>query len=380
MKSYVNPKIISWARKRARLTIEDLASKMKRDPIEIEKWESGKDDPSYTTLEQMAYRYFKIPLAVFFFPEPPDIEEPEKKFRRLPTFELERFSADTYQKIRLAQAYQDSLGQLMEDITKPQKVFHDISYRNIEVSKLAEKTRIYLGISLDEQYRFQSCESAFRGWRHVIEDAGIFTFKDSFKDRFISGFSLLDEEYPIIFINNSNTFSRQVFTLIHELGHIIHGVSGVTDIDQSYLNMMNNRERSLEIKCNQFAGHFLVPDDAFVEDIRYFRAAGESAISEIADKYSVSREVILRRLLEHGEVTNEYYEQKSAEWNKDYLSREKSTSGGNYYLTRLSYLGEGFTKLAFDNYYRGRLSRPELGRHLNMNSRNLQKLETYTRW
>lgn len=349
---------------------------MKRDPVEIEKWESGKDDLSYTSLEQMAYRYFKIPLALFFFPEPPDIEEPEKKFRRLPTFELERFSADTYQKIRLAQAYQDSLAQLMKDITKPKKVFRDISSRNIEVSKLAEKIRIYLGISLDEQSSFHSCESAFRGWRRVIEEAGIFTFKD----RFISGFSLLDEEYPIIFINNSNAFSRQVFTLIHELGHIIYGVSGVTDIDQSYLNMMNSRERTLEIKCNKFAGHFLVPDDAFAEDVRYVHTAGESAISEIADKYSVSREVILRRLLEHEEVTNEYYDQKSAEWNKDYLSREKSTSGGNYYLTRLSYLGEGFTKLAFDNYYRGRLSRPELGRHLNMNSRNLQKLETYTRW
>ena len=268
----------------------------------------------------------------------------------------------------------------MKDIARPKNVLRDISARNIEPKKLAEKTRLYLGISLDSQFNFQSSESAFKSWRHAVEEAGIFTFKDTFKDRFISGFSLLDNEFPIVFINNSNAFSRQIFTLVHEIGHIIYGVSGVTDIDQSYVNLMNDRQRTLEINCNRFAGHFLVPDGPFEEDIKHYRSVGVKAISEIADKYCVSREVILRRLLEHGEITNKYYEEKSTEWNKEYLDRGKQVSGGNYYLTHLSYLGEGFTKLAFDNYYRGRLSRVELGHHLNMNSRNLLKLETYMRW
>jgi hypothetical protein len=81
----------------------------------------------------------------------------------------------------------------------------------------------------------------------------------------------------------------------------------------------------------------------------------------------------------HGVVTKEYYEGKTAEWNKDYLRREKSTGGGNFYLTRLAYLGEGFTRVAFENYHRGRSTRTELANHLNMNSRNLPKLERYMR-
>ena len=53
------------------LTIEGLATSMKRDPDELCMWESGGKTPSYTSLEELAYRHFHIPLAVFFFSEPP---------------------------------------------------------------------------------------------------------------------------------------------------------------------------------------------------------------------------------------------------------------------------------------------------------------------
>ncbi|MCX5914069.1 MAG: XRE family transcriptional regulator [Deltaproteobacteria bacterium] len=380
LQSYINAKIITWARERAGFTIEALAEKMGRDPDEIESWERGLGNLSYSTLEQLAYKHLKLPLAVFFFPELPVLEDPTKKFRRLPSYELERFSPDTYQKIHLGQAYQYSLSFLLEDIPIPRRVFRDLSPDGLEPNEFAKNTRKYLGVTLQQQNLFRSCETAFKAWRHAIEEAAVFTFKDSFDDRFISGFSILEDDYPIIFVNNSNSFARQVFTLIHELGHILYGVSGVTDIDESYIEMMEDDQRTLEVKCNKFAAHLLVPDESFQQDIRYFQAAGADAVSEIAQRYSVSREVILRKLLDHGVVTKEYYEGKTAEWNKDYLRRDKSTGGGNFYLTRLAYLGEGFTRVAFENYHRGRSTRTELANHLNMNSRNLPKLERYMRW
>jgi len=380
MKSLINPKIITWARERAGLSMEDLAKKMRRDLGEIESWESGQDMPSYTTLEKLAYTHLKITLAVFFFPEPPDIEDPKKKFRRLPSYEFERFSPDTYQKIRLGQAYQNSLSILLSGIPKPKMIFRDILPGSLKPSELAKKTRDYLGITLKKQALFHSCETAFKAWRHAIEEASVFTFKDSFADRFISGFSLIDNEYPIIFVNNSNAFSRQVFTLIHELGHILYGVSGVTEADDSYIEFLEDQQRILEINCNKFAAIFLVPDEELEEDIKYFQASGPNALSKIAQKYSVSREVVLRRFLDHGVVSREYYEKKAADWNKEYFSRDKTTTGGNFYLTRLAYLGEGFSKVAFENYYRGRLSRAELANHLNIKARNLPKLENYMRW
>ncbi len=94
----INPKVLTWARKRCGLSVEDLARNLGKDSDIVLQWESGEAFPSYTTLETLAYGHFKIPLAVFFFPEPPDIEDPAAKFRRLPEYELERLSPDTGRK------------------------------------------------------------------------------------------------------------------------------------------------------------------------------------------------------------------------------------------------------------------------------------------
>lgn len=91
----LNPEIITWARKRMGLSIEELAHKVKREASEIYMWEQSRKTPAYTMLEDLAYKHLKIPLAVFFFPEPPSVDDPVSNFRRLPEFEFERFSPDT---------------------------------------------------------------------------------------------------------------------------------------------------------------------------------------------------------------------------------------------------------------------------------------------
>ena len=124
----------------------------------------------------------------------------------------------------------------------------------------------------------------------------------------------------------------------------------MTDVDEKYLDHMGQKDKSLEIKCNQYAAEVLVPTDSFENDILLFRDKGPDAIPKIAEKYSVSKEVILRRLLDRKLVTADYYSTKAEEWNQEYLRSKAATSGGNYYLTKLSYLGSGFAQLAFEIY------------------------------
>ena len=120
---------------------------------------------------------------------------------------------------------------------------------------------------------------------------------------------------------------------------------------------------------------FGVPSEVFRDDIpSHFEP---EIVPSLADKYSVSREVILRRLLEEGVVSQEYYASKAHEWNRDYLRIPPKEKGGNWFLTQLSYLGEGYTRLAFEGYYRGRLSKEQLAQHLNINAKNIDKLESY---
>lgn len=373
----VNPAIIQWARERSGLSLDDLARMMKREPDELRHWENGENAPSYKALEDLAYRHLKIPLAVFFFPTPPNVDDPKSNFRRLPEYELKRFSPDTIQKIRFAQAYQDSLEEFFMG-SQPNRMIHDEIDQKIDsLETLALNVRKYLGISLKQQFNFRNSDQAFKAWRHALEEAGVFTFKDSFKDRFLSGFCIVHNQYPVIMVNNSNSYTRQIFTLMHELGHILYGVNGVTDIDESYLEFLKKDDQKIEVQCNRFAAEVLVPKKIFETDIPSFKEGTENAISNLANKYSVSREVILRRLLDCRLINKDYYISQSEKWNKDYLRSKKETSGGNWYLTKIAYLGEGFVQTAFHNYRSGRFDNATLANHLNVKAKNLNKFEAY---
>lgn len=380
MNNSINPEILKWARQRVGMSIEELARRSKRPLEEVEKWEAGEKIPPYGRLEDMAYKYYQVPIAVFFFPSPPVIEDPVQKFRRLSDYELERFSDNTFKKIRIAQAYQDSLVDILADHKTSKSILKkSFKYQGSPV-KLAQKARKYIGISFKDQFNYRSSSKAFKQWRYALEKVGIFTFKDSFKDKYISGFCLYNEIYPIIMINNSNSFTRQIFTIIHELGHILLGITGVTDTDESYFSYLDKHEYKAEIFCNKFASEFLVPKKEFKDDIAWFEEDGFKVIEEIAEQYSVSREVILRKLLDNNCVSQDLYLEKANEWNKDYLRNSKGSKGGNYYLTKISYLGESYTKFAFTQHQKGELSRVQLANHLNVKAKNLSSLEATVRW
>ena len=74
----INPAIVTWARYRAGFSIDDARQSFAGIP----DWESGEVSPSYPQLEQMAEK-FKVPIAVFFFPEPPDLPPVSESFRTL---------------------------------------------------------------------------------------------------------------------------------------------------------------------------------------------------------------------------------------------------------------------------------------------------------
>ena len=140
---------------------------------------------------------------------------------------------------------------------------------------------------------------------------------------------------------------------------------------------MSDKDRTIEIKCNRLASAVLVPEEFFEKDVKTFLSEGSDCIPDVAKKYKVSKETVLRRLLDKGLIAKNYYKEKANEWNQEYLRTKTKAGRGNYYLTKLSYLGSGFTQLAFEDYHLGRLTRAELANHLNLNSKNISKLQGY---
>jgi Zn-dependent peptidase ImmA (M78 family) len=141
-----------------------------------------------------------------------------------------------------------------------------------------------------------------------------------------------------------------------------------------YIEYLTGDNRRIEVLCNQFAAEFLVPSGDFRA-----RLAGkpihDRAIAGFAELYGVSRETILRRLLDWGRVSQQEYEEKTRKWRSE--RKQRGGSGGDYYLNRGAYLGEKYIEAVFGNYHRGRISIEQAADFLGEKTRNVSGVEEW---
>jgi Zn-dependent peptidase ImmA (M78 family) len=373
-----NRRILRWARERSGLSVDEVASSLGIDADRVTGWEEGIDSPTYVQLEHLAYGILKRPLAVFFFPQPPEEKDTRTQFRLLPDFELEALEPDTLWIARRVRSMQETMRELTGGRNPAASVItREIDARRIRsLESLCDHVRQSLGVELGTQCSWQSLQDALRNWRDVIESKGVLVFKQSFNQVDISGFCLADDEFPVICINNSTSASRQVFTLFHELAHLLYAATGITKTDQSYVSALPPSDRAAEVRCNEFAGAFLVPSSDFKRLISGSECSDDEVV-EWARHYNVSREVILRRLLDFGLVSQARYESSAKKWNEEFRARRQESSGGNYYATQAAYFGKTFLRLAFSKYYEGKSSLRELSAYLGMRAKNVEHLEAF---
>lgn len=372
----VNPEVLRWARERAGYSIAQIAEAFGKDSSEVSGWEEGASVPTYVQLEGLAYRFYKRPLALFFFPMPPRETDPKEEFRTLPDFEIANLLPDTRHAIREGRAMQEALRDLCNGENPSSRlVFNDLHMGAGEpIPQAAGRLRSYLEVSTQHQSEWPGSAVALARWRDHVEAVGVFVFKRSFKQKDVSGFCLIDPQFPIIYLNNSTAKTRQIFTVFHELAHILVGSSGITKTDYSYISSLSGEERSIEVFCNACAGEFLVPSFDFERRFDPQQPVEEST-RQLATYYNVSREVILRRLLDRGTVSQEHYEEMAHRWAQEFEESRKSGRGGNYYYAQAEYLGDRYMNLAFSQYYEGSLSLQELASYLNIKAKSVEGLE-----
>jgi Zn-dependent peptidase ImmA (M78 family) len=365
----VNPKLISWARKRAGLTLEEATEKFSH----IGAWEAGSSFPTYPQLEHLADE-FTVPVAVFFFPEPPNVPPIRESFRTLPDTEFNQIPHRVAYLLRKAKAFQLNLEELSQGRNpSPRLITRDLEFTaRTSVDAMAARVRDFLGVSLDQQIAWRSDEEAFKAWRKTLFDVGIFVFKDAFRVENYSGFSLYDDVFPIIYVNNSSATTRQIFTLFHELAHLLFRTSGIDTLDNSYVDKLPDRQKRIEVLCNRFAAQFLVPERAFAEALSGHEPSERTA-ENLAARFHVSREFIYRKFLDRGLIGQADYTRAAGRWAK----QKQAGSGGNPYWSKLTYLGRDYVALAFSQYYQNKIDDIKLGEFLDMKPRNVGTLEEY---
>lgn len=362
MKTYpvvgIQPEMLRWARQTVGLSVVDVAEMLKRSKGEVEAWESGAGAPTYPQLEKLAYQLYKRPLALFFLPSPPDEAVPQREFRTLPDADLAGLSRDTYLHIRRAHAYQLALEEIFDGRNPTdRRIWEAVSLSpNQAVADQASRVREFLGINLDTQIGWKSDEHALKAWRKAIEDVGVFVFKAAFKQKDISGFCLRDDDLPVIYLNNGTSKTRQTFSLLHELAHLLININGLSKFDSSYIDRLPVTEKKLERFCNALAADVLIPSVDFAAQVKRLpentEKATEEQFADLANRYGVSREAVLRRLFDQGRVSQAYYETKAKTW----TAQKKAGGGGDWYRNQGAYLSDRFAKEVVSRHFRHQIS------------------------
>lgn len=364
----INPVMLTWCRETCGVSLKEASKKFGAN--RVEDWENGIDFPTYNQLQQLC-DYYKKPVAVCFFPEPPEYKNLSTSFRTIS--DMIGSSIFNYQTISLvneARVMQLNLTELNGRENVPYQIFRNYTF-STDTIKLAKQLREIFGVSIEKQKKIKKTSEHFELWRDKFASVGIFVFKDAFSNDDISGFCLYDDLYPIIYINNSLSFTRQLFTLFHEICHIIYQTSGIDMLNDHVLQTsLTGNNLKIERLCNAFAGAFLVPDDDFKKEI-YNKQPTEDVVEHLATLYGVSREVILRKFLDFSLITSQEYAERSSIYTEDYyrvrdLSRAQQRSRGNYYNTQAAYKGSRYIELVFKNYYASKISLSQAANYMSM--------------
>jgi len=246
------------------------------------------------------------------------------------------------------------------------KIFRDLHFSLSEkLSAQVGAVREYLGIALETQANWRDSDTALKEWRKSIEGAGVFIFKEAFKQDEISGFCIYDDEFPVIYVNNTMPLTRQIFTLFHELPHLLLRVGGIDKEGDAYLRQIHGDNRRIEVLCNRFAAEFLVPSNDF-DRLISGRSIDDKLVEDLAHRYKVSREVVLRKCLDRELIDHGYYEERRRAWIDEAKKARRASRGGDYYLTKAAYLGDSYLNMAFGKYYRKQLSMAQLAEYLGV--------------
>ncbi len=369
-KSPINNKILEWFISDFNLTPAEVAKKVGTTPAKVESWIDGSDSPTYTQAERLAYDVFKKPLAVFFMAEIPVSLSVKKKFRSLPDYIYDITSYKTRLAINKADFFRTVLSELYATNPSEEPIFRTLRIQSgDDFVKIAETIREVLGIEHSIQKSFRDVYKGLNYYRNALERLGIFTFQLPLEGE--RAFCLLDDEFPLIILNSGDSPNSKIFSMFHELAHILMGNE---DIYSEVYNPIYSNDPN-EVYCNKLAAEILVPINEFKEQYAAdLTVIEESIVQRIANNYCVSKEVILRRFLDIGKASPGEYKEYKKKWDEDFTKRENTEI--SYYRTKISALGRTYIRKVIDEFRNGKINDGQIANFLGIKYAQLARIES----
>lgn len=372
----VEPHVLKWARRSAGVTVEEAARNASVDVHRYVGWEEpGGEHPTMAKLRSLA-DMFKRPLSILLLPEPPVEREPMTDYRRPPGDEPAPLSRQLRLQIRRAYERHENALALYRDIGEVPPQFHSVADLADDPDEVAERIRQLVNVDLATQSSWATRRDAFLAWRDAIEQVGVLVFQVSHVDeQEVDGFSITDRLLPVIAVNRKHSESRRIFTLFHELTHVLLRAESLCDMSED-ARLPPERQR-VEIFCNRVAGSVLVPEAALLNSqvvVRHDPTPewDDDDLEVLARQFNVSREAVLRRLLISGRTTSEFYGQ----WRRDHPPTPGGSGGPiSPAVNALSILGPTYTRLVLRNFYEDRINVSDVSNQLRIKLQHLPELE-----
>lgn len=373
----INPQRITWCCEEQGLSIEQLSKEVDIALVTLESAMQGKDALSVNQLRKIA-SYFNRGILFFLEHEPVSAEKIHSAQFRTITNQKPELSPKLMALIermeRQRQVYISLLEDLGEDVGTDWYPT-DLKLVSSNVKQAANVARHWLGLA---------DVTEFGEIRQAVEAKGVMVFvSNGYKGKWqiakenpIRGFSLYYPVFPVIAIKKQKSHGPQAFTMMHELAHLLlHRKSFIDDEDDFY------SYQGKEKIANEFAGNILVPDSFLGQiDFKNFPKTEislyDSYLKMFSQRWCVSVEVILRRMLNEALLSQENY-QTYRRWKQSLPVKDKEGGGSRHrYKEPIRVFGEPFVRTVLDALNGKYITLAKASTYLdNLKIKDLRRLE-----
>lgn len=269
----INPSTLIWAREVCNTSAEDLAKAAGVKPERYIAFETGDATPTFRQLGLIADRLDRT--LGFFFTSPPSASDiPETADFRGRT--QDQLPPVLLREMRRAEQYRDTMLELGGHPERNLKIA-PINWSNI--TERAAELRASLGLNENFVPANNLNSKALNFWRSTLEEHGIAVFQATRVSlKTFRGLSIYHSKLPIIVLNGADSAGGRIFTLFHEIAHLINRTSGLCALED------NIDEEAI---ANNFAANFLLPEAAVRENLRDLHNP-QAAAGHIAQHFKVS--------------------------------------------------------------------------------------------
>ena len=351
----VNRSILSWARERAGLGLEELAEKLGNKVEKLILWESGEAKPTFKQAQDLA-NTLHIPFGFLFLAHPPSEPLPIPDLRTIGNQATDSISLDLRDLVNDVLRKQDWYRDHLVEEGSERLPFVGRFGLDDSIEAVAADVTATLALSIADRVTARDSEAFLGLLMEKAEAVGIWVMRSGIVGcnthrglnvEEFRGFAICDDIAPVVFINGKDAKAAQIFTLAHELIHIWIGESGISDL--SLVQPARTNHRRAELFCNAVAAEVLVPQRELTSRWDSQQSLDQSA-AELAGFFRVSTVVVARRALDIGLIEwpayIAYFQRQAEIWRQ-----VKKGPGGDPYRTIPIRNGRRFTEAVIQSAF-----------------------------